>query len=331
MNTSRKKKAFRPGGYDALEERVVLSTGGAREAIRERLRSAAVLAGGQSSGRRQLATRPLGLGAQLGRRQFTLRGGANGAGGANLMGFSPLAPSLGFADATATRAAPTGTNTISSVVGPNVFANTTGFDNTSFNVNTLAQSLAGGANINNLGLNNGSTTFNGSGLGNGFFRNGLGFINAQSVVGNLASSIDPGLGLTTNALNRGLLSFGGLGANNGTFGLANALRNSNRIGFNGGLGLNNGLGFSNTQSTTTLGNPLSNRLGFNALGLNRVTRSIGNTIPGTDTGSTGTGTGIGGTGTRTGTRIGGTGTGTGTGVGSTIPGTGTGTTGTGIR
>ena len=184
-----------------------------------------------------------------------------------------MVASLGFTDSNLVAVALTATNTVSSVIGPNLTADPTGFDDPNFSVNTLAQSLAAGANINNLGLNSGSTNFHGERIGHRLFRTGSGSPTSQSVVGNFASTIDPTLGLTTNALNRGLLSFGGLGANNSTFGLANALRNSNRIGFNGGLGLNNGLGFNTTPTSPTFGNPLSNRLGFDVLGLDRGRRS----------------------------------------------------------
>jgi len=140
MNKSRKNKAFRPGGYDPLEERVVLSTRGAGVAAGH-LRDASVLAGEPLTGRRQLATRPLGLRAPLGRRVFPLRGGANGTGGgANLLGFSPLVSSLGFTDPTATAAALTATNTVSSLVGPNLTVDPNSFNNPNFSVNTLAQS-----------------------------------------------------------------------------------------------------------------------------------------------------------------------------------------------
>ena len=92
------------------------------------------------------------------------------------------------------------------------------------------------------------------------------------MVGNFANRISPSLNLTADALNRGRITFGGLGTsrNNAfTFGLANALRNANKIGFNSGLGLNNGLGFNNVTTLPSLGNPLTNRLGFDVLGLDQ--------------------------------------------------------------
>src|SRR4051812_11447834 len=136
MNKSRKNKAFRPGGYDALEERVVLSTRGAG-VVAQRLRDARVLASEPLTGQRQLATRPLGLRAPLGRRVFPLRGGANGTGGgANSLGVNPLVASLGFSNPNTTAAALTATNTVSSLVGPNLTVNPNSFNNPNFSVNT---------------------------------------------------------------------------------------------------------------------------------------------------------------------------------------------------
>ena len=355
MNKSRKKRAFRPGGYDPLEERLVLSPGGAGE-LAEQLRSLNMAAGEQSAGRGQLRNRRFGRRAQLGRRQFPLgrmRGGVDGASalGPNGIGFNPAVAALGFSDPTATTAALTATNTASSLTGPNAAAAASGFSNPDLNVTNLAQAVAAGSTINGLGLNSGLSNFNGRALGNGLFSNGLGFVNTQSLLGNLSSTIDSSLNLGNSVLNGGFVTDGGLGTN-GTFGLANSVLNSNGIGFNGGLGRNNGLGFSTSTSTTTLGTPLSNLTGFNVLGLDRGTRSntgldgltlnpatglpfgTGTDVDpatgfpiGTGTGGTG-GTGTGGTGTGgTGTGAGGTGTG-GTGTGGT-GGTGTGRTGSG--
>ncbi len=298
MNKTRQKRAFRPGGCDPLEERLVLSPGGAG-VFAEQVRSVNATADDQSAERGQLRNRRFGRRNQLGRRQFPLRGmrggGNGGAGlGPNGMGFNPVVSALGFGDPTATAAALAASNTASSVVGPNFTADGSGFIDSSLNVTGLAQAVADGSTINGLGLNSGLSNFNGTGLGNGLFSNGLGFVNTQSLLGNLSSTIDPSLNLTSTILNGSRVTNGGLGAN-GAFGLANSLLNSNNTGFNGGLGQNNGLGFGTTTSTTTLGNPLSNLTGFNVLGLDRGTRGT--------TGLGGGGTGTGGTGT------GGTGTG----------------------
>jgi len=330
MDKSRKKKAFRPGGYDALEERLVLSTGGTSVLAAE-ARRLNVTAGEQSA---QLRARRFGRRA-LGRRQFALRqtgGGVGGGSGFARNGFNPIVASLGFTDPNTVAGALTATNTASSVVGPNLTPDTSGFVNPSLSVTSLAQAVAAGTTINNLGLNNGLSNFNGTALGNGLFSNGLGFANAQSLLGNLSSTIDSSLGLTANALNGGIVSFGGLGANTNTFGLGNPLLTSssfgfNNTGFNGGLGLNNGLGFNTTTTTPTLGDPLGNLTPFDALGLDLgIRNTVGtpvNPTTGFDFGTgidvdpttgfpVGTGNGTGGTTSGTGTGTGGTGTGTGT-------------------
>jgi len=320
MYKSRKKKEFRPGGYDSLEERVVLSQGVAGR-LAERVRALHATAVEQSAVRGQLRSQPFARSAQLGRRQFPLARTTGGAGGVglNTFGFNPIVTSLGFSDPTATAAALRASNTATSVTGPNLTPDVSGFINPGLNVSNLAQAVAAGTTVNTLGLNSGLSNFNGRGMGNGLFSNGLGFISSQSLLGNLASTIDPSLNLTANDLNRGLVTFGGL-TSTGTFGLANALRNANRPGFNGGLGLNNNLGFSTTPSSTTVGTPLSNLTSFNVLGLNRGIRNTTglpvNPTTGIDFGvgtpvnpTTGfpinNGTGTGGTGTG-GTSFGGT-------------------------
>jgi len=271
---SREKRAFRPGGYDPLEERLVLSPGAGH--IAQQVRGLHAAAVQSSAGSGQLGLRRLARLAQLGRRQFPLArtgGGANGAAlGSNNFGFNPIVTALGFSDPTATAAALTATNTASSVTGPNLTADVSGFTNPNLSVTSLAQAVAAGTTINGLGLNSGLSNFNGSGLGNGLFSNGLGFINSQSLLGNLSSTIDSSLNLGSNILNGSLVTNGGLGTN-GTFGLGNTLLNSNSLGFNGGLGQNNGLGFGTTTSTTTLGTPLTNLTSFNILGLNQGIRN----------------------------------------------------------
>ena len=325
MNKSREKRAFRPGGYDPLEERLVLSPGGAAH-FAEQLRGLHAAAGEPSAENGQFRSRRFARRAQLGRRQFPLRGmrgGANGGDGlgANGMGLNPVVAALGFRDPTATAAALAATNTASSVTGPNLTADLSGFSNPSLSVTNLAQAVAAGSTINGLGLNSGLSNFNGSGLGNGLFSNGLGFVNTQSLLGNLSSTIDSGLNLGTSLLNGSLATNGGLGTN-GTFGLANTLLNSNSTGFNGGLGQNNGLGFNTTTSTTTLGSPLTNLTGFNVLGLNQGIRNTTGLNGLTQDPTTGLPFGTGSTvdpttGFPTGTGTGTTGTGTGTGTGST--------------
>ena len=52
---------------------------------------------------------------------------------------------------------------------PQPHGRTTGFAHPNFSVNTLAQSVAAGQTVGNLGLNSGLTNFNGAGLGNGLF------------------------------------------------------------------------------------------------------------------------------------------------------------------
>jgi len=275
MNQSRKKKEFRPGGYDSLEERLVLSPGGAG-ALAAQLQAAQGTPAEQATENQLRNRRLMGRRGLPGRRQFPLRGMRGGGNGGPLgpgrLGLNPVVRSLGFRDPGTAAAVLEATNTASSIVGPNLVNDTTGFANPGFTVSTLAESVAAGQTINNLGFNSGTVNFNGQGLGIGTFANGLGFLNAQSVLGNLARTIDPSLGIDVADLNRNIVTFGGIGQD-GTFGLGNPLGPGGVTGFNAGLGLNNNLGFPVNQTPITIGAPLSNLSAFNTLNLNPGVRS----------------------------------------------------------
>ena len=82
MNKSRKKKVFRPGGYDPLEERVVLSPGGAGE-LAEELRERGRRRASRRPERRQLPGQALRSPGPAGSSPVPAaraEGGANGAG-----------------------------------------------------------------------------------------------------------------------------------------------------------------------------------------------------------------------------------------------------------